>query len=305
MLDMQRRLLSSSLPSSPSPNPLLSRRSSSLSRAALLSSSRSRAALLSAEARREAEQPSSPRRKAEQPPSLVEARRKAEPPSSPRCVPLSPRDPSLARETPRRVLSQLIFLDTRAFLSAELGLQGFVYLAAAYYYHGLILDEGNTEKSHGMAAAALQTAEEVLTESKKSCEDFHVMPPTSSQRAIVPRLNKKQHFSGSMIETNKFKERRLEGVPKLKRSSSFNEDRSYDMPCSIRESEKIGDSSQPKYPSGASKNISDLNSMSDDNATKISPVSDARKSSAWMDIPRLTSGARVIIVSRSDDNEDF
>ncbi|XP_072074522.1 uncharacterized protein [Arachis hypogaea] len=23
--------------------------------------------------------------------------------------------------------------------------------AAAYYYHGLILDEGNTEKSHGMA----------------------------------------------------------------------------------------------------------------------------------------------------------
>ncbi|XP_042458518.1 uncharacterized protein LOC122042451 isoform X4 [Zingiber officinale] len=51
--------------------------------------------------------------------------------------------------------------------------------AAAYYYHGLILDEGNTEKSHGMAAAALQTAEEVLTESKKSCEDFHVMPPTS------------------------------------------------------------------------------------------------------------------------------
>ncbi|XP_042375444.1 protein SOSEKI 3-like [Zingiber officinale] len=109
---------------------------------------------------------------------------------------------------------------------------------------------------------------------------------SESQRAIVPRLNKKQHFSGSMIETNKFKERRLEGVPKLKRSSSFNEDRSYDMPCSIRESEKIGDSSQPKYPSGASKNISDLNSMSDDNATKISPVSDARKSSAWMDIPR-------------------
>ncbi|KAG6516930.1 hypothetical protein ZIOFF_020305 [Zingiber officinale] len=126
-----------------------------------------------------------------------------------------------------------------------------------------------------------------------------------SQRAIVPRLNKKQHFSGSMIETNKFKERRLEGVPKLKRSSSFNEDRSYDMPCSTMESEKIGDSSQPKYPSRASKNISNMSSMFDDNATKISPVSDARKSSAWMDIPRLTSGARVIIVSRSDDNEDL
>lgn len=45
------------------------------------------------------------------------------------------------------------------------------------------------------------------------------------QRTIVPRLNKKQHFSGSVVETNKFKEGRLEGVPKLKRSSSFNEDR--------------------------------------------------------------------------------
>ncbi|KAK6921335.1 hypothetical protein RJ641_015013 [Dillenia turbinata] len=36
--------------------------------------------------------------------------------------------------------------------------------AAAYYYHGLILDEGNTEKSHGMAVAALQAADELLKE---------------------------------------------------------------------------------------------------------------------------------------------
>ncbi|XP_077247176.1 uncharacterized protein LOC143886892 [Tasmannia lanceolata] len=51
--------------------------------------------------------------------------------------------------------------------------------AAAYYYHGLILDEGNTEKSHGMAVAALQAAEEFLKESKKSCEAFNAAPPTS------------------------------------------------------------------------------------------------------------------------------
>ncbi|WOL09827.1 hypothetical protein Cni_G18580 [Canna indica] len=51
--------------------------------------------------------------------------------------------------------------------------------AAAYYYHGLILDEGNTEKSHGMAIAALQASEELLKESKKACEVFHAMPPTS------------------------------------------------------------------------------------------------------------------------------
>ncbi|KAL0356443.1 UNVERIFIED_CONTAM: hypothetical protein Sradi_4091200 [Sesamum radiatum] len=51
--------------------------------------------------------------------------------------------------------------------------------AAAYYYHGLILDEGNTEKSHGMAVAALQAADEYLKESKKACEAFHASVPVS------------------------------------------------------------------------------------------------------------------------------
>lgn len=51
--------------------------------------------------------------------------------------------------------------------------------AAAYYYHGLILDEGNTEKSHGMAVAALQAAEELLKESKKACEIFNATAPLS------------------------------------------------------------------------------------------------------------------------------
>ncbi|XP_022890038.1 uncharacterized protein LOC111405409 [Olea europaea var. sylvestris] len=51
--------------------------------------------------------------------------------------------------------------------------------AAAYYYHGLILDEGNTEKSHGMAVAALQAADEYLKESKKACETFNASVPVS------------------------------------------------------------------------------------------------------------------------------
>ncbi|XP_062226225.1 uncharacterized protein LOC133924622 isoform X1 [Phragmites australis] len=51
--------------------------------------------------------------------------------------------------------------------------------AAAYYFHGLILDEGNTEKSHGMAIAALQASEEFLKESKRVLEAFHATPPTS------------------------------------------------------------------------------------------------------------------------------
>lgn len=48
--------------------------------------------------------------------------------------------------------------------------------AAAYYFHGLILDEG---KSHGMAAAALQVAVESLEESKKFSEAFDTTPPLS------------------------------------------------------------------------------------------------------------------------------
>ncbi|CAN6717284.1 hypothetical protein ACFX13_016297 [Malus domestica] len=51
--------------------------------------------------------------------------------------------------------------------------------AAAYYYHGLILDEGNTEKFHGMAVAALQAADEYFKESKKACEAFNAAPPLS------------------------------------------------------------------------------------------------------------------------------
>ncbi|PON57749.1 BRO1 domain containing protein [Parasponia andersonii] len=51
--------------------------------------------------------------------------------------------------------------------------------AGAYYYHGLILDEGNTEKSHGMAVAALQAADEYFKESKKACEAFNSAPPLS------------------------------------------------------------------------------------------------------------------------------
>ncbi|KAK9062844.1 hypothetical protein SSX86_020034 [Deinandra increscens subsp. villosa] len=51
--------------------------------------------------------------------------------------------------------------------------------AAAYYYHGLILDEGNTEKSHGMAVSALQAADEYLKESKKTCEAFNTTVPIS------------------------------------------------------------------------------------------------------------------------------
>ncbi|PNX87607.1 hypothetical protein L195_g043700 [Trifolium pratense] len=58
--------------------------------------------------------------------------------------------------------------------------------AAAYYYHGLILDEGNTEKSHGMAVAALQAADEYFKESKKLCDAFNTSPPLSRLSIVFP-----------------------------------------------------------------------------------------------------------------------
>ncbi|GAA0148753.1 hypothetical protein LIER_08108 [Lithospermum erythrorhizon] len=51
--------------------------------------------------------------------------------------------------------------------------------ATAYYYHGLILDEGNTEKFHCMAVSALQAADGYLKESKKACEAFNTAVPIS------------------------------------------------------------------------------------------------------------------------------
>ncbi|KAJ0037876.1 hypothetical protein Pint_21949 [Pistacia integerrima] len=51
--------------------------------------------------------------------------------------------------------------------------------AAAYYLHGLILEEGQTEESNEMGEAALLAADEFLKESKKACECFHMAPPFS------------------------------------------------------------------------------------------------------------------------------
>lgn len=51
--------------------------------------------------------------------------------------------------------------------------------AAAYYYHGLILDEGNGENNHTNAVACLQAAEQFLKESKKACIDFCQAAPTT------------------------------------------------------------------------------------------------------------------------------
>ncbi|KAF0893452.1 hypothetical protein E2562_025249 [Oryza meyeriana var. granulata] len=91
--------------------------------------------------------------------------------------------------------------------------------AAAYYFHGLILDEGNTEKSHGMAVAALQASEEFLKESKRASEAFHATPPTS--RSPTPfgtakyMLDKIPKDASSKVKINQdlYTQERVIGTP--------------------------------------------------------------------------------------------
>ncbi|XP_073011867.1 uncharacterized protein [Typha latifolia] len=94
--------------------------------------------------------------------------------------------------------------------------------AAAYYYHGLILDEGNTEKSHQMAVAALQAAKQFLMESKRANETFNAMAPVSRNPngwGYMKHLSEKIHKdSSSMIPINSdlySQERVLEMAPAL------------------------------------------------------------------------------------------
>lgn len=51
--------------------------------------------------------------------------------------------------------------------------------AAAYYYHGLILDKGNEPSGHISAVSCFLAAEELLAESKKACLSFCLAAPVT------------------------------------------------------------------------------------------------------------------------------
>eukprot|EP00250_Pteridium_aquilinum_P018137 c23965_g1_i1 orf=1204-2085(+) len=51
--------------------------------------------------------------------------------------------------------------------------------ATAYYFHGLILDEGADKDRHAKAAICLQLAESYLSESKKFCAEFCATTPAT------------------------------------------------------------------------------------------------------------------------------
>lgn len=51
--------------------------------------------------------------------------------------------------------------------------------AAAYYYHGLVLDKGNEPSCHVSAVCCFLAAEELLAEGKKACLSFCLVPPVT------------------------------------------------------------------------------------------------------------------------------
>ncbi|KAJ6810062.1 putative serine/arginine repetitive matrix protein 1 isoform X1 [Iris pallida] len=103
------------------------------------------------------------------------------------------------------------------------------------------------------------------------------------------RMEEKEYFSGSLIETKKHKEETGEGVPTLKRSSSYNADRSCKSPDSKHEKEKVIDSSRSKCLPRTMK-ISSSNKQHRHRMMR-SPVSDCpRNSSAGPDSSHSSQG---------------
>ncbi|URD75498.1 hypothetical protein MUK42_07895 [Musa troglodytarum] len=159
--------------------------------------------------------------------------------------------------------------------------------------------------------------------------EINCMP--ESQRGMGLRMKKKEYINGSVIEPNKYKEETGEGVADLKQSSLFDDDRSFNIPFMRKDKEKAVDLIQSKCLPRSIKITSSKHSRNDQNETMMSPVSDKRNSSAGPELfksspigssnggskrivddssvkglsMRLTSGARVIIQSRSrcDDSE--
>lgn len=57
--------------------------------------------------------------------------------------------------------------------------------AAAYYYHGLILDKGNEPSFHVSAVCCFLAAEQLLSESKKACLSFSLAAPVTRLGLII------------------------------------------------------------------------------------------------------------------------
>ncbi|KAJ4823181.1 hypothetical protein Tsubulata_015121 [Turnera subulata] len=94
--------------------------------------------------------------------------------------------------------------------------------AAAYYYHGIMLDKGNDPASHVSAVCCFLAAEELLTESKKACLSFSLASPVTRSPPLwgsmkhlhqkIPEVaSRKSQMYGYLLE----EEKALQALPDL------------------------------------------------------------------------------------------
>ncbi|OVA09636.1 BRO1 domain [Macleaya cordata] len=94
--------------------------------------------------------------------------------------------------------------------------------AAAYYYHGLILDKGSEPSSHVVAVCCFLAANELLTDSKKACLSFCMAKPVTRAPLVwgvmkhlshkVPDIaSRKSQMYGYLLEEDKA----LQSLPDL------------------------------------------------------------------------------------------
>ncbi|XP_021681581.2 uncharacterized protein LOC110665678 [Hevea brasiliensis] len=94
--------------------------------------------------------------------------------------------------------------------------------AAAYYYHGLILNKGNEPACHVSAVCCFLAAEDLLTESKKACLSFCLAAPVTRSPPLwgamkhlhqkIPEVaSKKSQMYGYLLE----EEKALQALPDL------------------------------------------------------------------------------------------
>ncbi|KAF6137983.1 hypothetical protein GIB67_041856 [Kingdonia uniflora] len=94
--------------------------------------------------------------------------------------------------------------------------------AAAYYYHGLILDKGTEPSSHINAVCCFLAADELLTDSKKACLSFCLSKPVTRAPSLwgvmkhlhqrIPEVvSRKSQMYGYLLEQDKA----LQTLPEL------------------------------------------------------------------------------------------
>ncbi|KAF3435298.1 hypothetical protein FNV43_RR22385 [Rhamnella rubrinervis] len=94
--------------------------------------------------------------------------------------------------------------------------------AAAYYYHGLILDKRNEPSSHVSAVCCFLAAEKLLAESKKACLSFCLVAPVTRAPPLwgamkhlhqkIPEVaSRKSQMYGYLLEQEKV----LQALPEL------------------------------------------------------------------------------------------